>query len=99
MLGRTFVPDEDRYDRNRVVVLDYGYWRRRFGADPKVIGKTLVLDKEPWVIVGVMPPGFHPVGTAAATIYTPYVVADNPHGLLVTGRLKPGCWGRYLSSC
>jgi putative ABC transport system permease protein len=90
MLGRTFLPDEDRHGRNRVVVLDYGYWQRRFGADPKAIGKTLVLDKEPWVVVGVMPPGFRPIGTAASTIYTPYVVADNPHGLLVTGRLKPG---------
>ena len=90
MLGRTFLPDEDRHDRNRVVVLDYGYWHRRFGGDPKVIGKTLVLDKQPWVVVGVMPPSFRPIGTTAATIYTPYVVADSPHGLLVTGRLKPG---------
>ena len=90
MLGRTFLPDEDQHGRNRVVVLDYGYWQRRFGGDPKVIGKTLVLDKEPWVVVGVMPPSFRPIGTTASTIYTPYVVADNPHGLLVTGRLKPG---------
>ena len=37
-----------------------------------------------------MPPSFRPIGTTASTIYTPYVVADNPHGLLVTGRLKPG---------
>ena len=90
MLGRTFLPDEDQHGRNKVVVLDHGYWQRRFGADPKVIGKTLILDKEPWVVIGVMPPSFRPIGTTAAAIYTPYVVADNPHGLLVTGRLKPG---------
>jgi len=90
MLGRTFLPDEDQHGRNKVVVLDHGYWQRRFGADPKVVGKTLILDKEPWVVVGVMPPSFRPIGITAATIYTPYVVADNPHGLLVTGRLKPG---------
>ena len=90
MLGRTFLPDEDQHGRNRVVVLDNGYWQRRFGADPKVIGKALILDKEPWVVVGVMPPGFRPIGTTAAAIYTPYVVADNPHGLQVTGRLRPG---------
>jgi predicted permease len=89
MLGRTFLPDEDRHGRNRVVVLDHGYWQRRFGADPKIIGKTLTLDTEPWLIVGVMPPGFTPIGTTGASIYTPYVVADNPHGLNVTGRLKP----------
>src|SRR5439155_20078714 len=46
VLGRTFLPDEDRHDRNRVVVLDYAFWRRRFGAEPKVIGRTLVLDTE-----------------------------------------------------
>jgi len=90
MLGRTFLPDEDRHGRNRVVVLDHGYWQRRFGADPNIIGKTLTLDNEPWLIVGVMPPGFAPIGTTGASIYTPYVVADNPHGLKVTGRLKPG---------
>jgi len=90
MLGRTFLPDEDQHGRNRVVVLDYRFWHERFGADPKIIGKTLTLDKEPWVVVGVMTPSFRPIGTTASTIYTPYVVADNPHGVLVTGRLKPG---------
>jgi putative ABC transport system permease protein len=90
MLGRTFLPDEDRHGRNRVVVLDHGYWQRRFGADPKIIGKTLWLNEEPWIVVGVMPPGFRPIGTAPSPIYTPYVVADNPHGLNVTGRLRPG---------
>jgi len=90
MLGRTFLSDEDQHGRNRVVVLNYKFWQQRFGADPTVIGKTLTLDKEPWVVVGVMPPSFRPIGTTDAAIYTPYVVADNPHGLLVTGRLKPG---------
>jgi putative ABC transport system permease protein len=90
LLGRTFLPDEDRHGRNHVVVLDHGYWQRRFGANPKIIGKTLRLDNEPWLVVGVMPPGFRPIGTAPSPIYTPYVVADNPHGLNVMGRLKPG---------
>ncbi|HXA50354.1 MAG TPA: ABC transporter permease [Candidatus Acidoferrum sp.] len=90
MLGRTFLPDEDQHGRNKVVVLDYGLWQQRFGADPKIIGRTLSLDKEPWVVVGVMPPDFRPIGTTASSIYTPYVVADNPHGLQVTGRLRPG---------
>jgi putative ABC transport system permease protein len=92
MLGRTFLEDEDQHGRNKVVVLDYRYWQRRFGADPKIVGKTLILDQEPWVVVGVMPPGFRPSGyaTTVSPIYTPYVLADNPHGLNVTGRLKPG---------
>jgi putative ABC transport system permease protein len=90
LLGRTFLPDEDRHGRNHVVVLDHGYWQRRFGANPKIIGKTLRLDNEPWLVVGVMPASFRPIGTTPSPIYTPYVVADNPHGLNVTGRLKPG---------
>lgn len=90
MFGRTFLPDEDQHGRNRVVVLDHGYWQRRFGADPRIVGKTLILDKEPWLIVGVMPAGFRPIGEAPPQIYTPYVVADNPHGLKVIGRLRPG---------
>jgi putative ABC transport system permease protein len=90
LLGRTFLADEDQHGRNQVVVLDYGFWQRRFGANPKIIGKSLTLDKEPRVIVGVMPPSFRPIGAAPSPIYTPYVVADNPHGLNVTARLKPG---------
>jgi predicted permease len=90
LLGRTFLPDEDQRGRNRVVVLDHAYWQHRFGADPKVIGRTLLLDGQPWIVVGVMPPDFRPIGTTPGTIYTPYVVEDNPHGLLVIGRLKAG---------
>jgi putative ABC transport system permease protein len=90
LLGRTFLPDEDQHGRNRVVVLDYGYWQRRFGGDPKIIGQALVLDQEPWLVVGVMPPGFQGAGMEAWPIYAPYVVADNPHGLNVTARLRPG---------
>jgi putative ABC transport system permease protein len=90
MLGRTFLPDEDQHGRNRVVVLDHGYWQRRFGADPKIVGRILLLDKEPWTVVGVMPANFRPIDTVSPPVYTPYVVADNPHGLKVIGRLKPG---------
>jgi predicted permease len=63
---------------------------QRFGGDPKIVGQKLVLDGEPWLVVGVMPAGFRPLDGSTAEIYTPYVVADNPHGLAVTGRLKPG---------
>jgi putative ABC transport system permease protein len=88
--GPDFLPDEDQHGRNKVVVLDHGYWLRRFGGDPKIVGTKLSLDKEPWLVVGVMPPAFRPIGAARSPIYSPYVVDDNPHGLNVTGRLKPG---------
>jgi putative ABC transport system permease protein len=90
MLGRTFLAGEDQHGRNKVVVLDHGYWQRRFGADPNIIGKTLTLDQKTWAVVGVMPPGFRPLGGPAAPIYTPYVVQDSRDGLKVTARLKPG---------
>jgi predicted permease len=90
MLGRTFLPDEDRHGRIHVVVLDHSLWQQRFGADPSVIGKALTFDKEPWTVVGVMPADFRPIGGGEASIYTPYVLADHPDGVLVTGRLKSG---------
>ncbi len=90
MLGRTFLPGDDQHGRNHVVVLDHAFWQRRFGGDPHVIGKTMVLDNEPWVVIGVMPPTFKAMSMEPGLIYTPYVVEDNPHGLNVAARLKPG---------
>src|SRR5262245_51733155 len=58
LLGRTFMQDDYAPGRNRVLVLGHGIWTRRFGADPAVIGRSVVMDKEPYTIVGVMPAGF-----------------------------------------
>jgi putative ABC transport system permease protein len=58
MLGRTFLDEEDRMGGPRLVVLSHGLWLRRFGADPTVLGQTMVLDEEAHTIVGVMPRGF-----------------------------------------
>jgi putative ABC transport system permease protein len=57
-LGRTFLPEEEQPGNHRVVILNYGLWQRRFGADEQIIGKTISLNDEPHTIVGVMPPGF-----------------------------------------
>ena len=56
--GRTFTPDEDRPGNHQVIVLSYGSWQTRFGADPGILGKTLVLDQEPYKVIGVMPKEF-----------------------------------------
>src|SRR5262245_4621363 len=58
MLGRTFLPEEDKPGAQRVAVLSHRLWQRRFGADRGVIGKTLTLNDESYAVVGVMPPKF-----------------------------------------
>ena len=57
-LGRTFQPEDDVPNAPRVVVLSYATWQRRLGADPALIGSTLVLNDRPHTVVGVMPKGF-----------------------------------------
>jgi len=57
-LGRTFTPDEGESGHGNVVVLSYGLWQRRFGADPGLIGKAISLDGQGYTVIGVMPPNF-----------------------------------------
>jgi putative ABC transport system permease protein len=60
-LGRAFLPEEDRPEGNLAAILSYEYWRRRFAADPNVIGRKLTVDtfgRRDYTIVGVMQPGF-----------------------------------------
>jgi putative ABC transport system permease protein len=56
-LGRTFAPDEDLPGHD-VAILSDGFWRRRFGARPEVVGQTIALDGTPRRVIGVMPAGF-----------------------------------------
>ena len=58
-LGRTFLDEEDRPGHDRVVVLNHELWIRRFGGDAKVIGRKIVLDGNPYEIVGVLRAGLH----------------------------------------
>ena len=57
-IGRLLIPDDVKAGQNFVVVISDPLWRTRFAADPKVLGKTLVLDKQPYTIVGVAAPKF-----------------------------------------
>jgi len=57
-LGRTFEPGEEGPEAPRVVILSYGFWQRRLGADPEILGRTLSLDGEPWTVIGVLPASF-----------------------------------------
>ncbi len=95
LLGRTF--DEGDEGDDRVVVLGYDLWRRRFGEDPSIVGQTLVLDGEAHVVAAVMPRGFRfpPFWATDAEIwaplsFTPEEAARHSRFLRVFGRLKPG---------
>jgi putative ABC transport system permease protein len=93
-LGRTLGPQDARPGHDHVVVLADSLWRRRFGADPGVIGRAITLDDESYTVVGVMPPGFvHPARTE---MWAPLVLEGTPatnarsRFIRMIGRLKPG---------
>jgi putative ABC transport system permease protein len=58
ILGRTFSPDEGRTGQPRVVVLSFGLWQRRFGGDPQIVGRKLILSGNEATVIGVMPADF-----------------------------------------
>src|SRR5688572_2296147 len=78
--GRTFTDAEDQADA-KVVVLGDGIWQRRFGADPAILGTTVLIDREPHEVIGVMPPAFG-AGFTRTDLWTPLSVteADVPSG-------------------
>jgi len=66
-LGRDFLPAEDLRGANRVVVLTDGLWRRRFGADPAIAGKTVRLGEAAYLVAGVLGPDFESVFSSDPT--------------------------------
>jgi putative ABC transport system permease protein len=59
ILGRGMLPEEDKVGAERVVLLGEGFWQRRFGGDRQILGQALVLDSEPYTVIGVMPAQLH----------------------------------------
>jgi putative ABC transport system permease protein len=90
LLGRTFLPGEDQAGSNNVVVLNEGLWKRRFGSDPEIVGKTVSLNDQSCTVVGVYPSvDFMP--DACLPINMPGEVQKvGKHSHQVIGRLKPG---------
>ena len=91
-IGRTFSADEDRPGGRRTVVISNGLWRRRFGGDRGLVGKTLILGGEPTQVIGVLSTGFAP--DPAAEIWLPLQVdpgsTKGGHYLRAVARLQPG---------
>ncbi len=97
IVGRDFVPADDRPNAPRVAILSYGFWRSRFGADPQVAGKLLSLDGKPVAIVGVLPADFEMPNLVPADLFLPQALDEsaldrnNPRVLLRTfARLRRG---------
>lgn len=106
VLGRMFDDSDNRGPgSDPVVVLSYDCWQRRFAQDPAVIGRKLLINGNPFVVVGVAPPGFH--GTRLmgywAEMWVPLMTyaqvmpgsegllqQQNSHWLLLMGRMPPG---------
>jgi putative ABC transport system permease protein len=93
--GRTFTPEEDLPQGDKVVVLSYGFWSRRFGADPQIIGKTIALGGDPYMVIGILAPDFdfRDFGPAP-DVWVPFQLDPHPtdqgHYFTAAGRLKPG---------
>ncbi len=93
MLGRTFSADEERFGGPRAAVLSHPFWQRRYGGDPNVLGRALVIGNSEYVIVGVMRPHFE---IGAVDVWLPVQLspgllgARNARFVNGIGRLRPG---------
>lgn len=99
LLGRVLVPEDQVEGKDHVVVLGYGFWRRKLGADPKIIGRSIQMNARPYTIVGVMPADFQPLPASLvgkrAEFYRPVAEQHDDkerasRHLRAIARLKPG---------
>lgn len=95
VLGRVILPEEDKPDANKVVVLSHSLWQQRYGGERSVVGRELVLNGEKYTVVGVMPAGFQfmesRIGLWVPIAFTSETLAQRgSHYLIVVARMKPG---------
>jgi predicted permease len=95
-LGRWVQPSDDRPEAQHVVVLSDNLWKNRFSGDPDILGRSIVLDGEPYAVVGVMPESFWYLGRDI-DLWFPFAWSEadwqgnrTSHFLQVVGRLRPG---------
>jgi predicted permease len=97
LLGRVFVAGEDRKGFEHEAILSHGLWQRRFGGDPNVLGRPVLLDGEAYTVVGVMPAAFKfaPFWATRAELWAPMAFGDRMdarggNSLRIFARLRPG---------
>jgi len=101
ILGRTFLPDEDKPSNGRVAILSEQLFRKRFNSDPSILNQAITLEGRPFTVVGVMPASFEfPIQNEPVELWTsiagdasgkePITTERGAHFLSVIGRLKPG---------
>jgi len=94
-LGRTFLPEEAQPGKNNVILLSDGLWKRAFGGDPNIVGRTTTVSGSTVLVAGVMPPGFDFPSHAemwAPLAFTPEDLSPNNrgnHSYEVLARIKP----------
>ena len=95
LLGRSFLPEEDRPGSNKVVVLSYSLWQTRYGGDAQILNRDILLNGEKHSVVGVMPANFQFL-QSEVRLWTPIAFSQEDltnrggHYLNVIARLKPG---------
>jgi predicted permease len=85
LLGRGISPDDGKPGATPVFVMNYRLWQSEFGGDPRILGKSFILDGKPFILVGIMPPQFD---AFSANFWVP--VSPDKAGGTLTGRLRPG---------
>ena len=96
-LGRFFTAAEDQPGANATVVLTWGLWKRRYGGDPGIVGRTVLIDAKAYTVVGILPAWFR-WPDAKVQLWTPLYHERSPklmqmfdaHNFDVVGRLRPG---------
>ncbi len=92
LAGRTFSAEEDLPGGGRLVVISHGLWRRRFNADPGLVGTTISLGGEPHGVIGILGPSFQP--DPPADVWLPLQAGptsrSQAHYLRIAARVKPG---------
>lgn len=97
-IGRSFLPEEDRPGAPRVALITDGLWRRRYGADPAIVGSSITVNALPATVVGVLPPAFRhleinperPADVFMLFRFNPAEANRGGHFIRGVGRLKNG---------